>query len=138
MGGSLYRSDKGYEFDPVSKRIIGAAMTVHLELGTGFLEITYQRALAIEFQHVGIEFQREVDIPIYYRDEMIDVRRADFIVGDIIVELKATESTVPEYIAQLAMYLKAARYQTGLLLNFGTPKLFIKRVANLPKSSDPS
>jgi len=54
------------------------------------------------------------------------------------LELKATEQTLREHIAQLAMYLKAARYQTGLLLNFGTPKLFIKRVVNLPSLPDPS
>ncbi len=69
---------------------------------------------------------------------MIDVRRADFIVIDIILELKATEHTLPEHIAQLAMYLKAARYKTGLLFNFGTPKLYIKRVVNTSFLSNPS
>jgi GxxExxY protein len=138
MAGRFYGSDKGYEFDPVSQRIIGAAMTVHRQLGTGFVEYTYQKALAIEFQHLGIAFQREVEIPIYYRGEMIDTRRADFVVAEMILELKATECPIPEHVAQLAMYLKAARYKSGLLFNIGTPKLFIKRVANSALLSDPS
>ena len=123
-------SKKPIDFDPLSNKVIGAALAVHREMGAGFLELTYQRALAIELQQAGIPFQREVDIPIYYRDTLIDTRRADFVVDGIILELKAVDALLEEHAAQLLMYLKATRFKIGLLLNFGTPKLQIRRLVN--------
>jgi GxxExxY protein len=125
------QGEKGaINFDPLSKRIIGAAMTVHRTLGAGFLESTYQRALAIELREAGIVFKREVELPVYYRDELIDTRRADFIVENTILELKAVEFLVNEHAAQLLMYLRATRLKIGLLLNFGAVKLQIRRIVN--------
>lgn len=121
---------KRLTFDSLSNQIIGAATTVHRELGPGFLESTYQRALAIELKRLGIEFKREIEIPVHYRGEIIDVRRADFIVENIILELKAVEILLSEHAAQLLMYLRATHFKIGLLLNFGARRLEIKRLVN--------
>ncbi len=68
------------EFDDCSSLIINAAIEVHRHLGPHFMEITYQRALAIELQARGLEFSREAKIPVYYKGKQIDSRRVDFIV----------------------------------------------------------
>jgi len=81
------------ERDQQTYSIIGAAMTVHRELGSGFLEAVYQEALEVEFKHVGIPFAREVELPIHYRDtQLATCYRADFLCYEsTIVELKAIE-----------------------------------------------
>lgn len=81
------------EQDEQTYLIIGAAMTVHKELGSGFLEAVYQDALELEFEHAGIPFQREVELPIRYRGELLAARyRVDFLCYEtIVVELKAIE-----------------------------------------------
>ena len=77
------------EKDQLTYDIIGCAMKVHNSLGNGFQEVIYQRCLAIELQHAGIEFQREVEQSIFYRGRHVGTRRADFVVANkIIVELK--------------------------------------------------
>ena len=79
-----------YKYSELTGKIIGCAMTVHKTLGNGFQEVIYQRALEIEMLLAGIEFQREFEMPIIYRDEQIGTRRVDFLVEDVIsVELKA-------------------------------------------------
>jgi GxxExxY protein len=123
-------SEKGYHFGSETNRIMRAAIAVHKGLGPGFVEYTYQSALAVELQHCGIVYQREVELPIFYRNVQVDLRRADFLVGDIILELKAVEQLIPEHVAQLAMYLKAARKKLGLVLNFGASRLQARRVVN--------
>ena len=129
--GEMQQPPKGsISFDPLSNRIIGAATTVHRTLGPGFLKSTYQRALAIELKQGGIDFKREVELPVYYREELIDTRRADFIVENVILELKAVDFLVNEHAAQLLMYLKATGFKIGLLLNFGAMKLQIRRLVN--------
>jgi GxxExxY protein len=116
--------------DPETYAVIGAAMTVHGELGHGFLEPVYQSALEREFRMQKIPFQREVMIPVSYRGAVLDVSyRADFVCfGGIIVELKALQklSTIEE--AQVLNYLKATGFERGLLINFGTPSLQHKRL----------
>ncbi len=68
-----------YKYSALTERIIGCAMTVHKTLGNGFQEVIYQRALAIEMKLAGIEFSREHEMPIFYRDEHIGTRRVDFL-----------------------------------------------------------
>jgi GxxExxY protein len=95
-------------------------MKVHSELGNGFQEIIYQRALAIEMRYTGMHFEREKEMPVLYKGEQIGTRRVDFFVeGKIMVELKAL--TVLEYVhlAQAKNYLEAYNTQIGLLINFG-------------------
>ena len=78
------------EIDALTFKIIGCAMKVHSELGNGFQEVIYQRSLAIELTFADLSFEREKEMPIYYRDHQVGTRRVDFLVEDkISVELKA-------------------------------------------------
>lgn len=119
--------------DAQSYSIIGAAMQVHRELGPGLLELTYQRALAIELSCQGIPHRREVPVPVWYRGTNIGTFRADFCCGDYLLELKALPFVGDAAIAQLAHYLAVTGKPVGLLLNFGTPSLQVRRV--LPRRS---
>lgn len=130
MAGSARISNKGYDFDDVTGKIIGAAIEVHKQLGPGFQEVVYQRALALEIEAAGRECCREVDIPIFYKDKQLDTRRVDFVVGDCIVEIKAKKEIAPEDFIQTLSYLKASNYRLGLLINFGTQSAQFKRLAN--------
>jgi len=118
------------ERDEQTYTIIGAAMTVHRELGNGFLEAVYQEALEIEFEHAGIPFLREIELPVSYRGDQLSVGyRADFLCYEtIIIELKAIERMGPRDEAQLLNYLKASGKEKGLLLNFGGSSLEHKRM----------
>ena len=118
------------ERDPQTYAIIGAAMEIHRRLGHGFLEPIYQDAAVIEFPLQQIPFEREVTLPIKYRNIILPSRyRADFVCfSDIIVEFKALArlSSVEE--AQVLNYLKATGFRRGLLLNFGASSLQYKRL----------
>ena len=114
-----------------TEKIIGAAFEVHKFLGNGFQEVIYQRALAIEMRKAGLEFAREIEQDIFYKDfqEPIGTRRADFVVaGEVLVELKAISALEDVHEAQILNYLKAYRLEIGLLLNFGAKSLEIKRL----------
>lgn len=115
--------------DPHTFALIGAAMEVHRQLGCGFLEAVYQEALALELQARQIPCQREVTIPIFYKQQLLNTAyRADFICYDtVIVELKALAKLGGVEEAQIINYLKATGLPTGLLLNFGTTSLEYKR-----------
>lgn len=107
-------------------------MEAHRRLGPGFLEAVYQEALGIEFREHGIPFEREVEIPIIYRDvQLVCAYRADFVCyGDIIVELKALRQIGEVERAQTINYLKATGKKRALLLNFGASSLQRERFAN--------
>ena len=114
----------------ITEKIIGAAIEVHKFLGNGFQEVIYQRALAVEMRKVGLEFAREIEQDIYYKDfpEPIGTRRADFVVaGNVLVELKAVTMLEPVHEAQILNYLKAYRLEIGLLINFGEKRINVKR-----------
>jgi GxxExxY protein len=116
--------------DPDTYQIIGAAMAVHTELGRGFLEAVYKAALPIEFAQRGIVFEREVALPINYKQRLLPVSyRVDFICWNgVIVEVKALTSIGNAEVAQLLNYLKAARIRRGLLINFGATSLQHQRL----------
>jgi len=109
--------------------IIAAAIAVHRELGPGFLESIYEQALAVEFALRGIAFVRQKPIPLFYRDHQIGEHRLDFLVEEkIVVELKAVEALENVHFAIVRSYLKAAGLADGLILNFSSMPLTMKRV----------
>ena len=109
--------------------IIKAAIAVHCELGPGFLESVYEQALAVEFALNGIAFIRQKAVPLFYRDHQIGEHRLDFLVENkIIVELKAVEALENVHFAIVRSYLKATGLADGLILNFFTMPLTVKRV----------
>ena len=123
--------NENYKYSELTSKIIGCAMTVHKALGNGFQEVIYQRALAIEMGLAGLEFNREFEMPIYYREEHIGTRRVDFLIQDIIsVELKAIISLEDVHLAQAINYLEAYSLEVGLLINFGEKSLNFKRLNN--------
>jgi len=112
----------------ITNQIIAAAIRVHKELGPGFLESIYEEALAVEFALSGIQFIRQHPIPLFYRDHQIGEHRLDFLVeGKIVVELKAISQLEDIHFAIGRSYLKAMNLQDGLLFNFATAPLTIKR-----------
>ncbi len=122
----------------VTESIIAAAIAVHRELGPGFLETIYEQALAVEFALRGIAFVRQKPIPLFYRDHQIGEHRLDFLVeGKIIAKLKAISQLEDIHFAIGRSYLKAANLQDGLLFNFATAPLTIKRFCReLPTKTD--
>jgi len=106
-------------------------MKVHNTLGSGFQEVIYQRCLAIELAKAGLGFIREQEHPIYYDGVDVGMRRADFIVEDIVVlELKALINLEDVHLAQAKNYTVAYDYKIGLLINFGSQSLQYKLVFN--------
>jgi GxxExxY protein len=123
--------DEKYKYSELTAKIIGCAMEVHRILGNGFQEVIYQRALAIEMEIQGLKFQREFEIPIFYKDHPLGTRRADFFVEEkVMVELKATIQLDDGNLAQAINYLEAYKMEVGLLINFGSKSLQFKRVMN--------
>jgi len=120
-----------YKYSDLTGRIIGCSMEVHKRLGNGFQEVIYQRALAIEMRLAGIEFSREFEMPIFYREEQIGTRRVDFFIeGLISVELKALINLEDVHLAQAINYLEAYNLEIGLLINFGAKSLEFRRLIN--------
>ncbi len=119
------------KYQDLTRRIIKCAMAVHRELGNGFQEIFYQKALDIEFELEGLKFNREFDMYIFYRNQKIGTRRVDFYVEELImVELKAVIKLEEAHLAQGLNYLEASNNEIGLLINFGSKSLEFKRLYN--------
>lgn len=119
-----------YPHSEITGRIVKAAKTVHSELGPGFEEVIYQRALVLEFPAHGLEFSREVWLDVHYRGQNVGRKRVDFIVEQVMVEIKAKSELEDVDFVQTLSYLKASGYTVALLLNFGTKPLGIKRIVN--------
>ncbi len=119
------------KYKELTHNIIGCAMRVHSELGNGFQEVIYQRALEYEFQLKSIKFAREFVMPVHYRGLQIGTRRVDFLVEDkISVEIKARIELGDTHLAQAMNYLEVYDLEIGLLLNFGARSLQYKRLHN--------
>lgn len=120
-----------YKYSDVTSKIIGCAMEVHKILGNGFQEVIYQRALAKEMQLQGLSFQREFEMPIFYKEEQIGTRRVDFLINEnIAIELKALTQLEDVHLAQSINYLEAYKLEIGMLINFGAKSLQFKRLIN--------
>jgi GxxExxY protein len=118
------------KYKDITEKIIGASFEVHKFLGNGFQEVIYQRALAYEMRQSGLNFKREIEQHIYYKnmDKPLGTRRADFVVeGKVLVELKAIIELQEVHWAQILNYLKVYRFEVGLLINFGSKSLTFKR-----------
>ena len=124
----------GVDIETIGKRVIGAAIEVHRELGPGLLESTYERCLVHELKLQGILAERQVKRPINYKGlELDEGYRIDvFVEKQIVLELKVVESLNSVHTAQLLTYLKLSGCKLGFLLNFNVSKMKdgIKRIVN--------
>ena len=119
-----------YPLSDVTARIIAAATEVHRALGPGFQEVIYQRALARELPVQQLEFSREVWMDVRYKGEKVGSKRVDFVIDQVMVEIKAKALLEEVDFVQTLSYLKASGYKVGLLINFGAAKLQVKRLVN--------
>ena len=117
-------------FKDETEKILKACINVHNELGNCFLEPVYQEALAIEFDLLGIPYEKEVKLEISYKGHKLDkIYYADFVCyGSIIIELKAVSVLSKPHKAQVLNYLNAANMEIGLLVNFGQTSLKWERI----------
>ena len=120
---------EGTAINQLSERIIGGAFKVANALGTGFLEKVYENALAHELRKVGLQVRQQVGVAVHYDGVVVGEYSADLLVEDtVIVELKAIKTLDPVHVAQGLNYLRATGLPLCLLLNFGTPRLQIRRL----------
>ena len=119
--------------DPLTEKIIGAAIEVHRHLGPGLLESIYEDALCVEFDLRGISYARKFEVDVVYKDHILKGQRLDLLVeNEVVVELKAvTRPNMDLIMAQVLSYLYAAKLQRGLIINFNVPRLVdgVKRVS---------
>lgn len=124
---SYIRSGSDYPSSELTSKIIKSAITVHKGLGPGYQEVIYQRALSKQLRCDGIEHQREQWIQIYYQHQKVGNKRVDFIFKEVLLEIKAKKEFEDRDFIQTLSYLKASNYKIGLLINFGSASLQIKR-----------
>ena len=116
------------KYKDITYRIIGAAMTVHRELGSGLLEPIYNEALCMELTDIGLQAEPEKELLCFYKGrQMKKSYRMDILVDDIILELKSTSEICPEHRFQLFNYLRLTKNPIGLLINFGSDSLECER-----------
>ena len=119
------------EINQLTEKVIGCAYTVTNALGSGFLEKVYENALAVELRKQGLNFEQQQEIKVKYDNVIVGNYMADLLVeGMLIIELKAVRSLDQNHTAQCLNYLRATGLKVCLLLNFGNPKLQIKRFSN--------
>lgn len=119
------------QLDGITERVIGCAYTVANDLGSGFLEKVYENALAHEIAKCGLGVLQQHGIEVRYDGIVVGEFAADLLVNDdVIVELKAVKALDDVHAAQCMNYLKATKLSVCLLINFGSPKVQIKRIVN--------
>lgn len=120
--------DKELEHADITRMIIGCAFEVANELGAGFLESVYEKALFLAITQKGLSVVAQTPIMVQFRGESVGDFYADLLVEDkVLVELKAVKAIAPEHQAQIINYLNATGIRVGLLINFGNPALEYKR-----------
>ena len=130
-------------YNQITEKIIGAAIEVHRKLGPGLLESAYQECLGREMLLRSVPFEREVPVPVVYKDVHLECGyRLDFLVNrSVVVEIKAVEVMPPVYEAQLLTYLRLGGWQIGLLINFNVTLLregIRRRVLNFQEDVIPA
>ena len=122
------------KIENIARAVVDCGYHVHREIGPGLLESVYEIILCEALKERGLSFQRQLQVPIKFRDAVIDnAFRADILVENaVLVELKSTEQHVPVHAKQLLTYLRLMQLPLGLLMNFGaaTYKDGIRRIAN--------
>lgn len=120
--GDLMHSNITYD-------IRGALFHVYNSLGFGHKEDVYQKALAKQFTNIHLPYEEQIKLTVMFENESVGYYKPDFVIDKkVIVELKAVEIVPKAYETQLLHYLKTTGYNLGLLVNFGTPTLYIKRL----------
>ena len=129
-------SEEKILFKEESCQIIGACMKVHSHLRPGFFEAVYEEALEKELANSQIPFKRQVKLEIFYEDQKLKKYYvADFICyKEILIEIKSVKHVPIAFYSQLNNYLKATKKELGMLVNFGQPSLFYKRIINTQNS----
>lgn len=123
--------ERRLELDSITEKIIGCAYAVSKKLGAGFLEKVYENALGIELLKTGLECRQQHAIQVVYDGQVIGDFVADILVSkEVIVELKAVKALDQIHQAQCMNYLRATGLPVCLLINFGNPKVEIKRIVN--------
>lgn len=127
------RMEKEMRHAGLTRTVIEACFEVSNELGAGFLESVYEKALALALRQKGLRVEMQVPLQVRFRGEVVGDFFADLLVEkSVIVELKAVKALYPEHQAQVINYLKATGYEVGLLVNFGTPRIEVKRLYRPP------
>ena len=117
--------------EQITEKILAACFDVINELGIGFLESVYEKALVIALRDRGLSVATQRPVPVYFRGQNVGEFYPDLIVEEkIVLELKAVKSLAPEHMAQVINYLRGTRLQTALLINFGKQKLEYRRLFN--------
>jgi GxxExxY protein len=115
--------------DPLTEKIIGSAFKVANTLGHGFLEKVYENALLHELRKLGLECSQQHPVPVVYEGVTVGDYVADIVVdGNVVIELKAVKALDDIHMAQCMNYLRATGFKKCLLINFGRPRIEIKRV----------
>jgi GxxExxY protein len=127
-------SARGYQFGTLSSAVIGACIDVQRELGRHCMEIDYQRALELALKARGLDYDREVEMPIIYQGVTVTRRRVDFVIShgdeELLLEIKAASTIRPEDLEQCLLYLHQGGYRLCLLANFGVKPLGLRRFVN--------
>jgi GxxExxY protein len=122
------------EYEGITHKIIGCAYTVYKELGFGFLESVYRKAMVIELAKSALKVEEEKPLQVYYDDRVVGDFKADLFVEEtVVVELKSVQCVVKEHEVQLVNYLNAVKRKIGLLINFGPSGVEIKRKFRKPR-----
>ena len=117
------------EFDDLSYRVIGVALEVHQVLGPGLPEFMYLAAMRVALRHRGFKYESEVRVPGRFEGVSVGVARIDLIVDQsLILELKAVDALQDVHLAQVRTYLSLTGFKLGLLMNFNSAKLVVRRV----------
>ncbi|HEV8285391.1 MAG TPA: GxxExxY protein [Chitinophagaceae bacterium] len=120
-----------YKHSAITEKIIGCAMRVHQRMRNGYPELIYHKCLIIEFKKINLPFLNEIELPIFYDDIAVGKRRIDFLIDNkVIVEIKALSELTDSHLAQALNYLEVMNLEIGLLINFGSKSLEVRRLIN--------